>query len=172
MIEEWKKIPGFNNVYSVSNKGRVRRDIHNRNIIKKKEISQTFSNKGRMFVKLVNNGVYKNFLVHRLVLLAFVGECPSNMEVNHIDGNGVNNCVENLEYLTRSDNAKHAVRTGLWIKRQGSLSGRSKLVEDSVLKIRDLYSSGMNTMRELAEIFNVCEGNIYYIVSRRSWRHI
>lgn len=65
------------------------------------------NNSGYARVSLRKDGKSKEFLVHRLVALAFI-ENPKNLAtVNHIDGNKLNNSVENLEWLSLSDNIKH-----------------------------------------------------------------
>src|SRR5574343_645792 len=62
-------------------------------------------------VTLSYNGKIERWLVHRLVMFLFVGR--SNLSVNHIDGNRLNNHLSNLEYCTLSENIKHAYRNGL-----------------------------------------------------------
>jgi len=64
---------------------------------------------GYSFVKLTNESGSRNLYVHRLMYRTFVGDIPSNMEINHIDHNKENNSVDNLELLTHSDNLKKAV---------------------------------------------------------------
>lgn len=95
-IEEWKDIPGWDGFYQVSNFGRVR------------------SKKGIRKLNLTKDGYYQVQLnykkkkqtinVHRLVWLAFNGEIPPNMEVNHIDENKLNNNLSNLNLLSHKDN--------------------------------------------------------------------
>jgi len=61
-------------------------------------------------VQLVNG--YKRFRIHRLVAMAFMGVPEEKMEVNHLDCNKLNNCVDNLEWVTRKENHKHAIESG------------------------------------------------------------
>ena len=67
---------------------------------------------GYQAVKLIINGVRKQFYVHRLVAKEYLGD-PTDMVVNHIDGDKTNNNVENLEICTQKENQKHAFRMGL-----------------------------------------------------------
>lgn len=55
----------------------------------------------------------RNVRVHRLVAEEFIGECPSGMQVNHKDGDKLNNELSNLEYITGTANIHHAFTTGL-----------------------------------------------------------
>jgi hypothetical protein len=104
MLEEWR--PFFEGIYLVSNLGNIRRADGR---VKKSSIS----NNGYRIFGAFKEGARKNILVHRAVAECFMGACPSGLEVNHKDGNKLNNCAENLEYVTRSVNQKHAVRLGL-----------------------------------------------------------
>lgn len=104
MEEIFKDIPGYEWLYQVSNIGNVKsfnwRNKWITNIIK------SFKNqKGYLRVSLSNNNKSNNFLVHRLILLSFVGN--SKLEVNHKDWNKQNNTLDNLEYCTRGENVKH-----------------------------------------------------------------
>ena len=66
-------------------------------------------NIGYYRVKMVSDdGEKKTFLVHRLVALAFIPNPDNKAEVNHIDGDRLNNDVSNLEWVTREENMKHA----------------------------------------------------------------
>lgn len=105
MVEQWSKIPNFD--YSVSNYGNVRNDKTNR--IKEKHIDRY----GYDIVHLYKNGIRFNKRVHRLVAEAFVNNPENKACVNHIDGDKLNNSADNLEWVTYSENMKHAYRTGL-----------------------------------------------------------
>lgn len=104
--EEWRPIIGYEGMYDVSNHGRVR----NRTgfILK-----QTHT-KGYCYAMLNGKPKVKRAMVHSLVAVAFIGPYPEGMEINHRDTNKANNCVENLEYCTASENIRHAVANGLW----------------------------------------------------------
>lgn len=62
--------------------------------------------RGYLFVALTKNCKSKKYLVHRLVYEAFEGKIPVDMTVDHIDGNKLNNSIENLQLLTQADNAR------------------------------------------------------------------
>lgn len=64
-----------------------------------------------MTVNLSKNGKSNTKRVHRLVAIAFLGE--NNLQIDHIDGNKQNNCVENLEYVTPKENTQRAWKNGL-----------------------------------------------------------
>ena len=103
--EEWKPVEGFENLYQVSNLGRI---SNYRIILKPRKI-----NSGYFTTCLTLNG-YKTYkLIHRLVATAFITNEAKKREVNHIDGNKTNNSVVNLEWVTSSENKLHARDTGL-----------------------------------------------------------
>ena len=79
---------------------------------------------GRGYPK-VKLGKYPTFNVHKLIALVFFGPCPDGMTINHIDGNKTNAALSNLEYISQSDNNKHAWRIGL--QRSGWDTRRSKV---------------------------------------------
>lgn len=104
-IEVWKQIGKTD--YEASSTGKVRFSIT------KRELSQCNSATGYMQTRFTRDGKAKSCLVHRVVAEAFLGPCPEGKEVNHKDGDRKNNKIDNLEYLTRSENMLHAVKLGL-----------------------------------------------------------
>lgn len=111
MEEIWKDVKDYENLYQVSNLGRVKRILFVNNIIiKQKEviIKQNINKRNRCIAHLYKNNKRKAISVHRLVANAFI-ENPNNLpQVNHIDGNPKNNKVSNLEWCSASYNCKHA----------------------------------------------------------------
>ena len=123
MEEIWKWIDGYENMYQVSNLGRVRsvdRDVYcevspnKLQHIYGKVLKQGTNHKGYPIVYLSKDGKQKTITVHRLVALTFI-ENPLNLpQVNHIDGDKTNNNVSNLEWCDNSYNQIHAHKTGLF----------------------------------------------------------
>jgi len=98
MEEVWKNLGflGFSN-YEVSNTGKVR-TIKTHLYHQGKEQQQYYR------IQLSQNGIVKKFMIHRLVALAFVSNPDNKPQVDHIDGNKHNNCVDNLRWVTSSEN--------------------------------------------------------------------
>jgi len=129
-----------------------------------------------------NHGYYevningKTRLVHRLILETFVGPCPEGMECRHLDGNKLNNHVDNLQWGSRSENVQDAIKHGTFKAQPpdntGSKNGMSKLTRQDVKEIRKLYKSKKLNQYQLAEKFNIDQSNISCIVRRKTWKHI
>lgn len=126
MNEIWKAVKNYEGLYEVSNLGNVRskdRLVTSKNGITKKlkgkELFFTVSkidkrgHQPRAYVQLWKNNQSKLKAVHRLVAEAFIPNPDNKETVNHIDGNPLNNCVDNLEWATYSENQKHAYENGL-----------------------------------------------------------
>ena len=99
MNEVWKDVEGYEGRYQVSNLGNVKSLRYGgrneaRNLVPK------CNNSGRLWVELFSNGNKKCMLVHRLVAIAFIPNPNNYPQINHIDENPKNNCVENLEWCT------------------------------------------------------------------------
>lgn len=109
--------------------------------------------------------------IHRLVAEAFIDN-PNNLpEVNHIDGNKLNNSVNNLEWVSGNDNKLHAKNTGL-VKR-GSELERATLTSEQVHAICKLFSEGFSTGYILNIVeFNTNRSQLLNIRARRDWQHI
>ena len=119
MEEIWTPIIGYDNKFMVSNLGRVKsvaRDVNNHTgIIHKPEriLSTRQDNKGYVRVYLTKGQKTKYIPVHRLVAIAFIDNPMNKPQVNHIDGDKTNNNVSNLEWVTNSENVRHAYKMGL-----------------------------------------------------------
>lgn len=126
--EIWKDVVGYEGLYKVSNFGRIKsfplRSNHNGELIMKNQIIT-----GYKVVSLCKNNKMKLVKVHRLVAIAFIDNPDNKPQVNHIDGNKLNNNVDNLEWVTAQENSIHAFRTGLRNNPQGKENGRSLIVE-------------------------------------------
>lgn len=175
--EQWKPIPGYEGFYSVSDQGRIRRDAGGKGS-KCGQILRTPSN-GTGYLKaiLCVNTKHKQYLVHRLVLLAFVGPCPEGQQGNHKNGTKTDNRLDNLEWVTPRDNQlhKHAV-LGYPHQRPeprfGERHPHSKLTDDKVREIRRLAAEGTLLQREIAELFGVKQNVVSRIVRRVAWPHV
>ena len=117
--EIWRDIVGYEGLYQVSNLGRVRSLEHyvsTKGGAARKSPSKILSNcfDGKyLHVILHKNGRNKVCLIHRLVATAFIPKPENKQQVNHIDGNKLNNFISNLEWCNGSENLKHAYKTGL-----------------------------------------------------------
>jgi Mor family transcriptional regulator len=118
------------------------------------------------------NGVSKQYLVHQMVAIAFLGPYPEvrNM-INHKDGNKRNSHIENLEYVTHSENCIHS-RDVLGNNRQGEKCPTAKLSETQALDILSHWESGLHTYQEIAEKFNTSVPNVCNIVNKHTWTHL
>lgn len=104
----------FTGLYEVSNYGRVKGvDRYNYRFIKGKIRSTTVNNCGYVMVSLRKNGKLYNLLIHRLVATAFLPNPNNYTEVNHKDENKLNNCVDNLEWCSKSYNQNYGTRNNI-----------------------------------------------------------
>ena len=144
MEEIWKDIPNYTG-YQASNLGRIR--THNKTTytqrhgvrhwkdrILKQKVTKSTSRKSRYDarVELWKDGKHKTFLVARLVATTFLGE--SNLTINHIDGNSLNNNIENLEWVSLKENIQKGFENGLYP------SKRIKLIDKTTNEEIEFYS--------------------------------
>jgi hypothetical protein len=149
MNETWKPIPGFPG-YEVSDMGQVKS-------LKRKSprvLSPTTETKsGYSGVGLRADGKFYYKRVHQLVMLAFVGPCPANMEVLHGPGGPGDNRLCNLRYDTHLANMEEAAQSEAMVR---------KLTHDQVVEIRDLFAEGSKP-EALAEKYGVCSATVRFI---------
>jgi hypothetical protein len=123
MKEIWKDIPGYEGLYQASSLGRIKtvegKVTSNRRYSKRVWKSRIMKGRGDNYstgrrVSLWKDGKVKDFLVARLVAITFLGEPLQGYTVNHKDGDRMNNQIDNLEWLSRGDNIRHAFDNGLY----------------------------------------------------------
>ena len=116
MTEIWLPIEGYENLYEVSNLGRVRRlesFVTNKNGVKQKvpgKILKPGTARGYLTVNLSKNGIVRTCSIHRLVSTAFIPNSDKKFQVNHLDEDKTNNTVENLEWCTAKENVNYGTR--------------------------------------------------------------
>lgn len=111
-MEKWLPVPGYEGLYEVSDCGQVKSLNYNHTGLPKILAPKSHKN-GYNTVMLCNKTEHKNKSIHVLVASAFLPN-PENLPcVNHIDGNKKNNRIDNLEWISRSGNTRHAIATGL-----------------------------------------------------------
>ena len=111
MIETWKIIEEYPN-YMISNLGNIK-SLNYKRTGKEQLLKQNINGRGYCYVNISINNKYKNILIHREVAKAFIPTNNEKLDINHKDGNKQNNCVDNLEWCTRSQNIQHAFDNGL-----------------------------------------------------------
>jgi hypothetical protein len=105
--------------------------------------------------------------VHRLVAAAFLGPCPEALEVNHRDGNKLNDRASNLEYVTHLYNVQHANRLGL--SPVGARIGTSRLTAEQVVSIREARGTGL-TFKQIGQTHGVTRHAVADIINGESWK--
>lgn len=165
MEEVWKTIEGFNNHYSVSTLGRVRRDAPGKSTKSGNFLKPRIRPDGYTEAHLSFKNISKLIYIQRLVAIAFIGKPDFGFEVNHKDGDKKNNRLDNLEYVTRKTNIIHAIKNGL-------RHNCSKLKKEDVLNIRRLIKNKIKTMNEIASIYKISPSAVSNIKNRKTWSHI
>ena len=167
MEEIWKDIPGYEGLYQISNKGKIK------GLYRYNKILKTHCNKhnGYVYALLCNNKKEKCYRVHRLVAQTFLENKENKPYVNHKDGNKQNNCVENLEWCTAKENTEHAFKNGLISIKKGKENhmygkyGDKHWNSKKVMNIETgkIYNSFGDIARELniinaSNVIAVCRG--------------
>ena len=178
MIEQWLPVAGYEGAYEVSNLGRLKSCARTRKTkgngtarLKEKIRTPGIKREGYAFFCLYKDSKYKASYLHRLVASAFIENPLSHPQVNHIDGDKLNNRAENLEWVTASENCQHAIDSVLYVQAKGESAGSAVLTESDVLKIREMALSGI-MHKDIAELFPVGRKAVTKIVNRQRWAHI
>lgn len=119
--EEWKPVVGYEDFYEVSDWGRVK-SLNYRNTGKEGIMKPSPDGDGYLHVDLSKNGEKEKFLVHILVMRAFIGKCPDGHEIDHYDWNPSNNRLENLSYQPKEVNRGR--KSPEWYKKNAEAAKR------------------------------------------------
>lgn len=180
MTEIWLPVSGYESLYEVSNYGNVRsldRSVNARG-------GSTATRKGRILVPTEGgNGYLRVCLargrakeyrsIHRLVAFAFLQARTGANFVNHKDLNKTNNRADNLEWVTCSENNKHAHDAGAFAEGNNLASKNPKVARklsaSAVEQIRELAQSGI-TQTSIAKQFGISPSMVSYLKNRKTWR--
>jgi len=178
--EVWKDVINYEEHYQISSLLRLKslyREVTTKQgkILRYQEriMKPALNSSNYLSVVLSKNGKPKSFLMHRLVAIAFIPQVEGKLFVNHIDGNTLNNSIENLEWCTHSENVQHGYNIGQHVGNVGENHSLSVLNEDNVLAIRRLYRINPNFSRnDVANKFGVTNACIGKIIMKRTWKHV
>ena len=168
MIEIFKDIEGYENLYQISNLGSVKAlGNGGSNASKDKILKSAKNNKGYLIVNLCKEGKRKNNQIHRLVAQAFIPNPNNLLQVNHKDENKQNNNISNLEWCTPKYNSNYGTRN----QRVAEKTSKQVLcVETGVV-----YPSASEVQRQLGfyqqNISNACTGK-YKQAYGYTWRYV
>ena len=151
--EIFKDVKGYEGYYEISNLGRVRSTSYKG----KKILKPAVTKNGYLNVIFCINQKKEHKLVHRLVAEAFIPNINNYSTVNHKDEDKLNNCVENLEWLSVENNNRY--------------SNSKMLTKEKVLQIPSLIDQGY-TQLEIAKYFNVSRRAIQSILRGEHWKDL
>ncbi len=175
-MEIFKDVVGYEGYYAVSNKGTVK---SLERIIERSDGARSYAHPPRIMKQHISRGYQKVNLsvkgipltkaVHRLVALSFL-DPKSELTVNHIDGNKLNNNLENLEFITNTENIDHAFRTGLRSS-IGDENNNSTITEQTAREIIADIKNNVNP-NKIMQSFGVTQNIVYKIKNKRTWKHL
>lgn len=178
MVIEWRPVKGYKGLYEVSNYGQVRSvprayitKLGVKRFLKSTVLKPSLDGGGYPKVNLYKKGKVKNIAVHRLVAIVFIPRIKGKNIVNHKNGIKTDNRVENLEWVTDSENKIHALNLGL-TKLRGSDNHLAKVNELQVLEICNLLDTTDLTHLEIGNKFGISPNIVNMINTGTTWNHI
>lgn len=167
---KWKYVSGLGNKYKIYFDGRVESVEFGKHKKPPQFLRPYITKKGYLRICIGPRNNRKSFCIHRLIGEYFIPNIKRLPEINHKDGNKLNNEISNLEWVTRIENEKHAWRNGLKKPMCGERHSQAKLTWTKVLKIRKLWNSGGYTQARLGKFFGVNDNTIHNVVNYKTWK--
>ena len=162
MKEIWKPVEGYEDLYEVSNYGRVK-SISFRNrmaTFSREKMLSPLKIRGYLRVSLCKNGKHKYFSIHRLVAEHFILNLENKPCVNHKDGDKHNNCVNNLEWCTYSENEQHSHKMLGKQPINKKKVNQYDLMGNFIKQFDSLAEAGKSLNRRYSLISTCCHGHI------------
>jgi hypothetical protein len=173
MEEIWAPIDGYPN-YEVSSLGRIKslpKQIDHKQYIeyaKERIITEKRHTSGYLSVSLSHNGKKKQFLIHRLVAAAFLVKEPSHTQVNHKNGIRTDNRVDNLEWVTVSENHRHSFRV-LGREHPRTMLGRKGANNPSSVKVVcSTLGMTFDSVKETAQALGIGERRLSDVLNDKA----
>ena len=137
-----------------------------------KQLSTSLTNKGYKDCHICIDGKRKHLSVHRAVAICYVPNPNDLPQVNHIDGNKLNNHYSNLEWVSNQENRNHAIENGLHV--MGEKSPKAIFTNEEILWIRANYIKGDREYGcgALGRKFNTYPSTIHKIIHHQRWKHL
>jgi hypothetical protein len=167
MNEIWKPAFGFEEYFLISNQGNIFSKRTN------KILKQNIQGTGYSCIVTRLNGRQSKAIcirIHRIVALSFIDNPNDLPEVNHKDGNKLNNSTLNLEWVSSSENKFHAYETGLKIPIKGEKHNSSILTEEDVSRIKELYIPKIFGKRKISKLLGLSIHAVDGVLRGKSWK--
>jgi DNA-binding XRE family transcriptional regulator len=165
--EHWLPVVGYEDLYAVSDLGRVRSFHAGRGKGKRGGLLKQVIQADYLTVALCRNGTQRNGKVHRLVMEAFIGPCPEGKQVRHGAGGRLDNRLVNLCYGTPGEDSDDKIRDGTM--NFGEKHGLAKLTYAIVDECRRRHADG-ESQASLAREFGVSQKTMHRAISGETWR--
>ena len=162
-MEQWKDVVGYEGVYQISSYGRIKsvaRKVGCKNgsfrWLPEKIITPLFAKGGYLNIVGSRKQVRSTLIIHQLVAEHFIGPRPQGCVIDHIDRNRTNNQVDNLRYVTPSENQRN--------RKDNKLTAQK--VEQILKELKELSQS------KVAEKYGVCQALISKIKNGKVWKSV
>jgi len=176
-MEEWKYIDGTDKAYMISNMGKVKsmpryvqRTDGKPYFTKERILRYAIDGNGYARLAFRHLGKFKTFKLHRLVAEYFCEKHDGKNEVNHINGNKIDNRAINLEWCNRSENMKHAFNAGLCRPNAGSSNSNASIDEIQALTVKTMI--GHTKLANIARQMNISKNIVKDISRKKTWKHV
>lgn len=177
--EEWRDVVGYESSYEVSSYGKIKsieRRCASKNGKTRKVPERIMKPKidryGYSAIHLSKNGERRDFTIHRLVALAFIPNPENLPQVNHKDGDKLDNRVDSLEWCSAQYNVQHSFDNGLQKVPCGTDRPFFKMSDEKVREVRKRYATEGISLVKLAKDYDICPQTLHSIILLKTWKHV